>query len=442
MHTGKVIISAVGLVSAALIILSTLGPAQASVPQADGDLKPRAYLPFLARSYVQARYPSDPDYTYQWALPKINAPHAWGLSTGDDVVIAILDTGVDLDHPDLSSKVLTHLDKNFLNGNPSAEDDHGHGTHVAGTAAATTDNAIGIAGMGWHAAILPLKVLDASGNGTAEHIAEAIRYATDHGAGVINMSLAGTTDPCCHCPSVIQKAVDYAYAKGTLLTAAAGNDLGATEMFPANCEHVLGVAATDANDAIACYSNYGTHVSVAAPGSGIYSTIIGGSYYHLSGTSMATPHVSGLAALLLARYPAYSPDQVASAILDNALDLGPTGWDADSGCGRIDAFQALSNGALATAPLCLQAITTSTKAHQRTAPDAAFAPGEIIVEFDIDPAAEPLWRRYTKNAEFLPSLRVWRLRVPIGQELVILARLNADPDVLHADLNYVVVAQD
>lgn len=398
-------------------------------------------------AYVDTpRYPSDNDYAKQWALEKIRAPEAWSRSTGRDTVIAVVDTGVDLNHPDLSSKVLTDLDKDFVNDDDSADDDHGHGTHVAGIAAAATDNEIGVAGVGWDARILPLKVLrptsDGSATGTVTDIATAIRYAADQGADIINLSLGGEAP----CESPVVEAVEYAHDKGAVLVAASGNNGGATEMFPANCDHVLGVAATDYNDAIAYYSNRGTHVSVAAPGGGsgddIYSTVVGGSYGYNMGTSMATPHVSGLAALLLARFPTYSPEQVASAILDNAEDLGDAGWDEHFGCGRIDASQALAVGAPNSEPFCLEGTTSSAQGDPHSIADAPFAPGEIIVEFRSGLAAQMLPRAYVADAEFVPSLGTWRLQVPVGQERAILSRLRADPGVLRASLNYLVFAQN
>ena len=384
----------------------------------------------------------DAYYAKQWALERVRAPMAWGHSTGAGTIIAVLDTGADLDHPDLQVKVLTDLDKDFVNDDLSADDDHGHGTHVSGIAAATTDNALGVAGLGWEVSLLPLKVLDGDGNGDAATLAAAIDYAVEHGADVINMSLGGAQD----CGWPLEEAVREAYRSGVILVAAAGNNLGPVDMFPANCEHVLGVAATDEADAWPSYSNHADHVSVAAPGSGIYSTIWGGGYGDDSGTSMATPHVAGLAALLMTRYPSYTPDEVASAILDNARDLGSPGWDEYHGCGRIDAYAALTNGARGLQPLCLENLIWSTgRADQRAAasrePAAAFAPGEIIVEFQSSLSATSLANRYQARMERLPTLGVWRLRVPKGLERTILAQIRADPAVLHADLNYVVVAQ-
>jgi hypothetical protein len=384
-----------------------------------------------------SRYPADVYYTNQWALERVRAPQAWAHSTGRDIVVAVLDTGVDLDHPDLMSKVLTDLDRDFVNDDFTAADDHGHGTHVAGIAAAATDNGLGIAGLGWDVRILPLKVLDSEGNGDGLNLAAAIRYAADRGADVINMSLGGAVP----CGWPVDDAVNDAHSRGVTLIAAAGNYLGDTEMFPANCEHVLGVAATDHADAVAYYSNYGNHVSVAAPGSGIYSTLNGGSYGYDSGTSMATPHVAGLAALLAARYPPYTPDLVASAILDTAQDLGASGWDQHYGCGRIDASLALSTGALNAEPICLQAVGPWAEASPKNLEEAPYVPGEIIVDLRPGVRAFSISGRHGVGVEFLFGLGVWRLSVPQGQERSVLAELESDPDVVRAGLNYLVSAQ-
>jgi len=406
------------------------------------------HLPLISHNYTppssppSPRYPNDPRYSIQWALEKVDAPAAWSISTGQSVLIAVLDTGTDLDHTDLASKVRTDMDWDFANDDTVADDDHGHGTHVSGIAAAATDNGVGVAGMGWEGMILPLKVLHADGTGTDADLAAAIRYAADSGADVINMSLGGPSDD--GCPAYVQDAVDYAYAKGVVLVAAAGNHVGSepnAEMCPANCRHVLGVAATGRDDSVGGYSNYGTHVSVAAPGSEIYSTLMGDRYGYNGGTSMATPHVAGLAALLRDRFPSYTPDQIASAILDNAEDLGTAGWDPYAGCGRIDAFQALSVGAHGGSPVCLEGAELQTVDAAKTSVTAGFAPGEVIVSFHASAKAERILEQYKINAESLPTLDAWRLRVAPGQERAILSKMRANPAVAHADLNYLVFAQ-
>jgi subtilisin family serine protease/uncharacterized protein YkwD len=418
-------------------------------------LLPYAYLPLTMNKYrpppPPPLYPNDPDYDNQWALEKVDAPGAWGISTGQGVLIAVLDSGTDLDHPDLVDKVRTDIDKDFVNDDNNADDDHGHGTHVSGIAAAATDNGLGVAGLGWEATILPLKVLRPTGDGKAggslDHLVQAIYYAADNGAGVVNMSLGGTTIDYC-CPAALQSAVDYAYARDVLLVAAAGNSQGGTAVFPANCEHVLGVAATTAGDTRPSFSNYGDHVSVAAPGVNIYSTGWPGDepdcssgYCYKSGTSMATPHVAGLAALVRTRYSSYTPDQVASAILDNADDLGAEGWDRYHGCGRINALEALYTGAHDASPVCLNGVGPWMAGTGKTTATTSFVPGEILVSFRPGTEADTKSLQYGASAEFLPAIQAWRLRVPPGQERTVLARLQSDSAVAYADLNYLVFAQ-
>jgi subtilisin family serine protease len=451
-----------GTYTGAVTVTVTDPPAVEGSPQRI-DLKLRVsetsfsyvYLPLVMHAYSAPDslvHPVEVNDTYfgdQWALPKVDASNAWGFSQGQGTLIAVLDTGVDLDHPDLVDKVRVDIDKDFANGDDDADDDHGHGTHVAGIAAATTDNAEGIAGLGWEADILPLKVMGKEGEGGGDILAEAIYYAADQGADVINMSLGGETEYGT-CPVVVQEAVDYAYARGVVLVAASGNTGDLRSLFPANCEHVLGVAATGEGDNLASYSTSGAHVSVAAPGSDIFSTIIpweyNGDYYYygtMSGTSMATPHVAGLAALVRSSYPGYTPDQIASSILDNAEDLGPAGWDQDYGCGRIDAFQALAEGAQGDSPVCLEDVGAyATAAKQATAPPTAapFVPGEIIVTLRDDLSTFQA-QSIVGDAEYLPRLEAWRVRVPEGEERERLAELEAEPGVAYAELNYLVFAQ-
>jgi len=417
------------------------------------------YLPLVMRAYRPPPpppvYPNDPyyyTYGYQWGLNKVRAPEAWALSTGQGVLIAVLDTGTDYIHPDLSGKVRTDIDWDFVNNDDNARDDHGHGTHVSGIAAAATNNSIGVAGLGWDASILPLKVLDSRGQGTTAELIPAIYRAADRGARVINMSLGGLYS----CPSNLQAAVDSAYSRGVLLVAAAGNNGANLTVAPANCAHVLGVAATNSSDTRADFSNYGDHVSVAAPGTSIYSTLRGGGYGYMQGTSMATPFVAGLAALVYARFPTYTPNQAASAILDNAQDLGSTGWDADYGCGRIDAFRALWDGARGDYPVCLGARVWSTGAEgqgsagaeeQRSEGTGEFIPGEVVVTLRAGAQAEALFqaqglaRAGSLLYQARSGVQVWRLRVPVGQEEAVLSRLRADPAVIAADRNYRISAQ-
>jgi thermitase len=288
----------------------------------------------------------NPPYSLQWGLTKIQAPTAWDITIGSsDIIIAIVDTGVAQGHEDLSSKIVPGYD--FYWGDSDPEDDHSsnghsHGTHAAGIAAATTNNSTGVAGLSWGARIMPVKVLGPDGRGSVDSVANGIIYAADNGAQVINMSLGGTD---LANNETLKGAVNYAYGQGCLLVAAAGNcDPNCYEpLYPAAYDHVVAVAATDSSDNRAWFSNYGSYVDVAAPGVSIYSTVrdIYGSYGYKDGTSMATPFVSGLAALIWSVCPDYTNDQVESQIETTAVDLGTPGWDQYYGHGRIDAHAAL-----------------------------------------------------------------------------------------------------
>jgi thermitase len=286
--------------------------------------------------------PNDPYYgPYQWNLPKIRAPQAWDVVTGTtQVVIAIVDTGVDYTHPDLASSRLW-LGWDFANSDNNPMDDEGHGTHVAGIAGANTNNNRGVAGVCWGCGLLAVKVLDASGGGYDSWVADGIRYAADWGASsgkrtVINLSL-GSPYP----SSVLADAVAYAQGKGALIVAAAGNN-GLNQLFyPAAYPGVIGVAATDSSDQRASFSNSGSHVDIAAPGVDILSTLNGGAYAWADGTSMAAPHVAGVAGLVWSARPALTASQVCGALLRTAVDLGTPGRDDIYGYGRLNAEAAV-----------------------------------------------------------------------------------------------------
>lgn len=305
--------------------------------------------------------PNDTYYSAQWALDQYNdhdidAPEAWDIHTGTgSITIAFLDTGVDLDHPDLQAKIVPGYD--FVNGDNQPDDDHylSHGTHVAGIAAAITNNNTGVAGVSWGAKIMPLKVLSSSGGGSTFNVAQAIYFAVDNGAQIINMSLGAKNSSWpCSWPDV-ESALDYAVSHGVLVVAASGNDSQNGVNCPAAFDQVIAVGATTSSDTRAYYSNYGPRLDIVAPGGdnsldGIYSTINSGQYGYLSGTSMATPFVSGLAALVWSYEPTLTYDQVRSVIENTADDLGTTGWDELYGHGRINAWQALNSLSLKTTP--------------------------------------------------------------------------------------------
>lgn len=298
--------------------------------------------------------PNDTLYNrYQWNLRHIRANTGWDRTTGSNsVIIAIVDTGVDLSHPDLIGRIVPGIDT--VNNDWEAQDDHGHGTHVASVAAANSNNGAGIAGVNWYARIMPVKALNQDGAGSNSQLATGITWAADNGANIINMSLASNSSS-----TIVRNAVNYAHSRGVLLIAAAGNHYanGNPTSYPAAYDHVLGVAAVNDSDGHAGYSNSGGYVDVAAPGgdpagsgdsdprhwiAGAYWRGAGVSYALLSGTSQAAPQVAGLAGLLLALNPALTPDQLSQLITSTALDVQSPGWDSFSGHGRIDVAAALA----------------------------------------------------------------------------------------------------
>jgi thermitase len=305
--------------------------------------------------------PNDTNFGDQWSLNNlgqtggkvdadIDAPEAWDTSTGaSTTIIAIVDTGVDLTHPDLASKIIAGYD--FANDDADPTDDHGHGTHVAGIAAAVSNNSQGIAGICWACKIMPVKVLDSSGSGFYDWIASGIVYAADSGANVINLSLGGLFDS-----QLLVDAIQYAYNQGVVTVAAMGNGGDLTPNYPAVYPEVIAVGATDHNDLRALFSTFGANIDVVAPGVDILSTVPSAGcflcdpsgYMLLSGTSMATPHVAGLAGLVWSLNPSLTRDQVYSILKHSAEDQVESlaedtpGWDPYYGWGRINAASALS----------------------------------------------------------------------------------------------------
>jgi subtilisin family serine protease len=217
-------------------------------------------------------------------------------------------------------------------------DGYGHGTHVSGIVAAKGNNGLGVAGVAWDCRLMVVKVLDDLGDGWYSDVAAGLVYATDNGAQIANLSLGGTEDN-----PLMADAVDYAEAQGTLVVAAAGNIAHGHHavLYPAAYDNALAVAASDANDWRASFSCYGPEVDLAAPGSSVYSTCQGGGYCYKSGTSMAAPHVAGLAALIWSYRPTYTVTQVKETMIDTAHDIEGPGWDEYTGWGRIDAPRAL-----------------------------------------------------------------------------------------------------
>lgn len=285
--------------------------------------------------------PSDELWTrWQADMRLIGMPSAWSMTTGStDVVVAVLDTGYERTHEDLASVPIVHR-YNSRTGTTSIKDGYGHGTHVAGTIAAATNNGLGVASMAPGVSIMPVKVLDADGYGYWSDFLEGVDWAVAHGADIVNMSLgsglsAGQV-------AAWQPTFTAAWDAGTIVIAAAGNNNSSSLFYPASFANVLSVSATTNADVRASFSNYGSAIDVAAPGVDIASTYRDNSYWSMSGTSMATPHVAGLAALIRSLHPEFTPADVEAAIEATALDLGAAGWDKYFGHGRIQAALALA----------------------------------------------------------------------------------------------------
>lgn len=317
-------------------------------------LRTRADVEFVEPNYIARvlAIPNDSSYSSQWGL-KGNTEFeiAWDVTQGNgNIIIAVVDTGIDLDHPDFNCTVLGGASKltagvSFVEGTSSADDDFGHGTHVAGIAGACTNNLTGIAGAAPHARLMPVKVLNSSGSGSYSDVANGIIYAADQGAKIINLSLGGE-----YSSSTVADAVQYAQDRGSLVIASAGNyaNQGNPVIYPAAYPAAMAVAATDEFDNWAYFSEFRPYVEVAAPGVYIYSTLHSANYGSLSGTSMAAPHVAGLAALIWSVDPGLTNDQVRQKIQATANDLGPIGKDDYFGYGRINAWQALESYATVT----------------------------------------------------------------------------------------------
>jgi thermitase len=280
--------------------------------------------------------PNDLLYSkYQWNLPIIETEVGWGVGKGsENVIVAVVDTGADLNHPDLKGRLQTG--HNVINPDSSPMDDVGHGTHVAGIISALVNNGEGVAGMTWYNPVMPVKVLDENGAGNTYNVAQGIIWAADHGAKVINMSLGNYADA-----NFLHDAIKYAFNKDIVLIAASGNDNSEEPGFPAAYPEVLAVAASDNAKKKATFSNFGDYIGVTAPGVNIPSTYPHNQYAALSGTSMASPHVTALAALIRSTNPKLKNTEVMEIIRKTAEDLGTPGKDKYFGYGQIDVNRAL-----------------------------------------------------------------------------------------------------
>jgi len=279
--------------------------------------------------------PNDPYWNLQWGPTKIGADRAWDRQLGNkSVLVAVIDTGIDWNHPDLATNYVA-LGYDWVNNDTDPMDDHGHGTHCAGIIAASINNSIGIAGLA-QVRIMAEKGLDQHGEGYDDDLANAIIHAVDQGANILSNSWGSYEDS-----ALLHDAMKYAYDNGVLIVAAAGNSAWDIKAFPAGYDEVIAVTATNESDAPASFTNFGEWVELAAPGVHIYSTVYDDSYTYMSGTSMACPHVAGVAALLWSQFPNPTRDWVRLWLRYTADDLGDPGFDVYYGYGRVNAEKAV-----------------------------------------------------------------------------------------------------
>ena len=349
-------------------------PIDETVESALERYKNRSDVAYAEPNYIAHAFmvPNDPYYSYQWNFDNpvyagIHMQNAWDISNGAGVIVAVIDTGVAYENyyqsfrnryylaPDLANTSFV-AGYDFVNNDSHPNDDNGHGTHVTGTIAQSTNNNLGVAGIAYLAKIMPIKVLNNNGSGTYADVADGIRWAADHGAKIINLSLGGSSPA-----SYLEDAVAYAYNKGVTIAAASGNDGSSSVSYPAAYDnYVIAVGATRYDETRASYSNYGSSIDLVAPGGdlnvdqngdgygdGILQqtfsrTTNNWGYYFYQGTSMAAPHVAGVAALVISKGIAISPAQVMAVLESTADDLGASGRDNVYGYGLVNAASALN----------------------------------------------------------------------------------------------------
>jgi thermitase len=351
--------------------LSVIRVPEAILDKAKKALEQSGNFEFVERDFTAhgSAAPNDPGYPAQWHLAKVQGPSAWDLTTGSSsAAIAYIDSGVDPSHPDLAAKLVAGW--SFLTGTSNTADVLGHGTAVAGMSA-ITDNATGVAGLTWKNPIMPLVVLDATDYASYSNIASAITYAADHGVRVISISIAGSSPS-----STLQSAVDYAWTKNSIVVAAAGNNSTSAPYYPAACDKVIAVSASDENDLLAGFSNYGNWIDVAAPGTNIYTTQAGGSYGYWYGTSFSAPIVASVAGLIAAIKPAISATDLVNTLLQSTDDIGAPGFDTSFGYGRVNAYKA----ALAASQLSSGLDTTPPKVSISNPVTGTTVSGTVLVQ--------------------------------------------------------------
>jgi serine protease len=355
-------LSGVGVMSAKTFglggdVLVKLQPGVSAVA-AVAVLQKQPNVKYACLNYIRhaLEVPSDPSYGLQWGWPKIDAPAAWDISTGDaSITVGIIDTGLNYNHPDLAANAWTgpsgEHGYNFITNTADPMDDHGHGSHCAGVIGALANNGIGGVGANWNVKIMGLKFLNASGSGTDANAIRAIDWAiARNAAGEANVRVLSNSWGGYGASTALKSAVERARDAGIVFAAAAGNetfDIDSSACVEApgglNVNNIVAVAATDSSDAIAYFSNYGSSkCDLGAPGVSIYSTVLGSAYESMSGTSMACPHVAGVLALTLAANPGLSTAGLIDQVLANVDPISSMDGVTNTG-GRLNAYRAVAN---------------------------------------------------------------------------------------------------
>jgi subtilisin family serine protease len=338
--------------------------------------------------------PTDPLWGQQWGAALTKAPTAWAVTKGfPSTVVAVLDTGVDQSQPDLRGAFVAGYD--FVNNDADPSDDLGHGTAVAGLVAARGNNGLGGAGSCPRCSIMPVKVAAADGTASEANVASGITWATDHGARVINLSLGGPYG------TTVAGAVSYARSRGVLVAAAAGNNGNSNLVYPAANPGVLSVAASQPNDQLYSWSNYGSWVAVAAPGCDL-TTLRGAGYGEFCGTSASTPVVSGLAALAMSYAPTASADAIKQAITSSAHGVGGVIY------GRVDFAGTLAalGATFQTAPQPVASPKSPSVPVASSAPNGSVRPGYALPKRVAASALRVDLRRAARTSRQLRFLRL------------------------------------
>lgn len=377
--------------------------------------------------------------TLQWNLATINASAAWVYSTGEGVTVAVIDTGVEPTHPELTGQIAAG-GADYFNDGYFLQDGLGHGTHVAGIIAAKGNNS-GVIGIAPRAKLYISKVFSRTGVGpSAATIVSAVQDAVNHGARIINMSIGTKTFN-----SSYEDVAAWARTQGALIIAAAGNDTSNELRYLAACPSAIAIGATDRNDALWPLSNFAPELAYSAPGDQILSTYPGAGYGEQSGTSMASPHIAAVAALVLAKNPGFTIEQLLAALTWGSVDLGTAGRDAYFGHGRIDALKAVEYSP--TAGILKASVIAGTPAPLPRKSDFSaenFVAGELLIRLKPNQTLanvlsegnlDKLGIKFKKS---LPMPDSSLIAVPVGQEIELGKKLQNLPGVVYAELNAII----